>query len=393
MQAPIDLVARMHKSMHTMLGHSSPSIPVITDAKHSTAQVAGVRSRAVSRPLSNAMAPTRDRRARSRQLSKPVGVAVPSSAATGHASVNCKHARREGTHSGALARATTVSRARDFFTIGELVSGTYKICRLLGRGGMGEVYEAHDHVLNRIVALKVGKPNSELGSLLPEARAMALLCGHGVPNVYSMGRHHEYEYCVMERVYGTTLSRQVRRRLPNAFSIAEVISVLEGAADALSRVHLAGMIHRDLKPSNIMLAPKKRVVLIDFGLFRTEGHPWDESEIWGSPRYIAPETITHTVRLGQEHLVDIYALGVIAFCMLVGCPPFNSKSVSRILAKQVEQRPPRLSYMRPDVPAELDRLVLDMLAKNPAERPLSAEDVVERLRTIEVPSPSAEGGS
>lgn len=289
----------------------------------------------------------------------------------------------DGTVSGALSRnRVTTKKPNQFFAVGEVLSGMYEIRRLIGRGGMGEVYEAYDLVLNRVVAIKVARPEYDQGGLLPEARAMAMLRGRGVPAVYSMGSFRGFEYCVMERVYGTTLARHIKRRLPETFAVSEVIHILTGAAEALARVHRAGMIHRDLKPSNIMLAPNQRVVLIDFGLFRTEGSLWDEPEIWGSPRYIAPETITHTVKLGQEHLIDIYALGVIAFCLLVGCPPFNSKSVSRILTKHVEQRPPRLSYIRPDVPEELDRLVLDMLSKNPLERPQTAIEMVSRLRGI-----------
>lgn len=288
-----------------------------------------------------------------------------------------------GTMSGALSRNhRPARRSNQFFTVGEVLNGMYEIRRIIGRGGMGEVYEAYDLILNRVVAIKVARPEYDQAGLLPEARAMALLRGRGVPAVYSMGDFRGFEYCVMERVYGTTLSRHIKRRLPDTFSVSEVTHILTGAAEALARVHRAGMIHRDLKPSNIMLAPNQRVVLIDFGLFRTEGSLWDEPEIWGSPRYIAPETITHTVRLGQEHLIDIYALGVIAFCLLVGCPPFNSKSVSRILTKHVEQRPPRISYIRSDVPEELDRLVLDMLSKNPLERPQTAVEMVSRLRSI-----------
>ena len=287
----------------------------------------------------------------------------------------------DSTMSGAFSR-NAICMPKQFFLPGQVLDGMYEIRRLIGRGGMGEVYEARDRVLSRVVAIKVAKRDCEMGSLIREARAMAKLRGQGVPNVFAMGTFRGHEYCVMERVYGTTLSRQIRGRLPETFSVTEVMHILEGAAEALSSVHRAGMIHRDLKPSNIMLAPKQRVVLIDFGLFRSEGSLWAESEIWGSPRYIAPETITHQIKLGQEHLIDIYALGVIGFCMLVGCPPFNSKSVSRILSKHVEQRPPRISYIRPDVPEALDRLVLSMLSKDPSDRPRTAEEIVAHLRAM-----------
>jgi serine/threonine protein kinase len=286
------------------------------------------------------------------------------------------------TVSGAIARRERRGKPQ-LFGVGEILNGVYEIRRLIGRGGMGQVFEAHDHVLDRVVAIKVANPGGRSGRLLREARALAALRGQGVPSVFAMGNWQDLEYCVMERVFGTTLSRHIMQRIPQRlFSVSEVVEILEGVAQALVRVHRAGMIHRDLKPENIMLVPQSRVVLIDFGLFRTEGHPWDESGIWGSPRYIAPETITHNVCLGEEHLVDIYSLGIIAFFLLIGCPPFNSKSVSSILTKHMEQIAPRISSMRADVPEELDQLVQDMLAKEPTDRPSSAKEVVVRLRSL-----------
>ena len=297
-----------------------------------------------------------------------------------HSSVSLQ--QLELTVSGAFARSERHARSQ-FFGVGEILNGVYEIRRLIGRGGMGQVFEALDYVLDRVVAIKVANPGDRPGRLLREARALATLRGQGVPSVFSMGNWRGLEYCVMERVFGTTLARHITHRLPRRlFSVSEVVEILGGMAQALVRVHRAGMIHRDLKPENIMLVPQNRVVLIDFGLFRTEGHPWDEAGIWGSPRYIAPETITHKVRLGEEHLVDIYSLGVIAFFLLIGCPPFNSKSVSSILTKHVEQIAPRVSSMRADVPQELDLLVRDMLAKEPTDRPSSAEEVVVRLRSV-----------
>ena len=278
----------------------------------------------------------------------------------------------------------------DLFELGHRLNGIYELQSVLGKGGMGQVYEAYDHVLERTIAVKASWPHIEPGSLLQEARALAALAGHGVPAVFSMGKHDEIEYCVMERLYGRTLgSHMINRFQESVFEIDEAIDLLIGVADALSEVHDVGLVHRDLKPGNIMLCPGNRTVLFDFGLFLTRGATGNEGSLAGSPRYLAPETITSQVQSGQAHLVDIYSLGIIGFLLFTGRHPFSDRNAEVILRKQVSELPPPLSSLRPEVPWRLERLIGEMLAKEPLERPFSADAVAAELGTIraELPPP------
>ena len=266
---------------------------------------------------------------------------------------------------------------------GSVLNETYEIRRVLGRGGMGQVLEARDRLLNRTVAIKVSWAHIGFDPLVQEAQALAALRGRGVPSVYAIGKHDELGYYVMERLYGRTLAAHMLQRFSDGrFTVEEALDILIGISSALIPVHGAGLIHRDLKPSNIMLAPKNRTVLLDFGLFLTEGSVTNDSGICGSPRYIAPEVITANLQRGQAHLIDIYAMGIIAYMLLSGTAPFDDPSVTQLLSKHVQQDAAPLRVIRPDVPARLSRMVDQMLAKQPEERTFSAEAVVAGLRAI-----------
>lgn len=266
---------------------------------------------------------------------------------------------------------------------GTVLNDTYEIRRVLGRGGMGQVFEARDRLLNRTVAIKVSWAHIGFEPLMQEAQALAALRGRGVPGVYAIGKHDDLGYYVMERLYGRTLgAHMVQRFTDGHFTIEEALDLLIGIADSLTMVHSAGLIHRDLKPSNIMLAPKNRTVLLDFGLFLTEQRARYDAAICGSPRYIAPEVITESMQTGQAHLIDVYALGIISFMLVGGYAPFDDPSVSGLLAKHVHKDPPPLRVIRADVPRSLCRMVQQMLAKIPEERTFSAEAVAAGFRGI-----------
>lgn len=305
-------------------------------------------------------------------------------------------AEKDETHDDIIALQPDQSRTHDdvgplrpdeaaaLFAVGEEVAGIYEIRGILGEGGMGRVYEAYDRILNRPVAIKVPRPGHGHDLLHREAQAMAALRGRGLPSVHFMGSYRGIPYCVMERLYGVTLAEYLDQRgRDRRFEVDEALGILLGITDALVGVHRAGLIHRDLKPSNIMLSPGNRVLILDFGVFRTEGQDSDESIIYGSPDYVAPEEISGMTRAGQAHFTDIYALGVIAFEVLAGRRPFLGKSVQEVLFQHVSERPPRLSELRDDLPDDLDDLIDQLLAKEPEQRPLSVEAVGARLLAIQ----------
>jgi serine/threonine-protein kinase len=271
----------------------------------------------------------------------------------------------------------------DIFQIGELLAETYEIRTVLGAGGMGQVFEAHDVVLNRRVALKVAWPDLQ-ESVRKEAQALAAIRHPAMVQVYCVGRHGGHEFVVMERLYGVSLDAHLHRRrvAGEQLSTREVIDLLVPVCDGLMAVHRAGIAHRDIKPANIMLAPGNRVVLMDFGLFLPEFEVTNQSTVAGSPQYMAPEAIANEVEAGAGHLVDLYALGVMAYEMIAGDAPFGGEEITDVWDKHLNAPVPDLLRQRPDASPRLVQLVNDLLAKDPQNRPQSVESVLWQLVAI-----------
>ncbi len=283
---------------------------------------------------------------------------------------------------------------------GEVLGGCYRICGLLGTGGMGEVYAAHDQWLGREVAIKVSLPSIEPTSLLREARILANFRHPGLPLVHAMGKHRERHYVVMEQLSGPSLADRLLARWaerhamklagvpcddPSFLPVEDARDVLAGIARSVAIIHRADLVHRDLKPANIILAKPDRIVLVDFGIAaaaeQLRGDVGDD--IVGSSHYMAPEVVTGAIRAEQAHLVDIYALGVIGFQLLTGRTPFTGKSATEVISKQVFEAVPALDEIRPRVPRSLTRLVMDMLQKHPDDRPPSIDIVRDRLSCVD----------
>jgi eukaryotic-like serine/threonine-protein kinase len=186
----------------------------------------------------------------------------------------------------------------------------------------------------------------------------------------------------MELVRGTTLYDTMRKQDQSGrpFRVAEAVDILIGIAEGLAAIHASGISHRDVKPANIMLAPGNRTVLMDFGLFKPEFESLDA--VAGSPEYMAPEVCTGRVNPGAGHLVDLYALGVISFVLATGAPPFDHASPVELMLQHLHEPTPRLSARRPDVPAALDDLVAQLLAKDAGDRPADLDVARGELRRI-----------
>ena len=245
---------------------------------------------------------------------------------------------------------------------------------------MGQVYEAHDLLLNRRVAIKVARRHIAI-SIRNEARAMAALRHPALVDVHGVWKHEGMEYAVMERIYGVTLDRHVQTRAAtsNPLQLDEILEILRGVADGLGVVHRAGMAHRDVKPANIMLAPNNRIVLMDFGIFRPEIERRPHEPLSGSPWYMAPEAIANKIEPGRAFLVDMYALGILAFELLTGAVPFTG-DMMKVLADQLNTAVPNLAERRPDLPPRLCALVHELLAKEPQDRPQDMQSVEWRFR-------------
>ena len=265
-----------------------------------------------------------------------------------------------------------------------VADGAFEVMSCLGRGGMGEVYEARDLALSRVVAIKVLRDGIAPGVLQFEARALAACRHPGVATVHSLGRDGDLEFLVMERIYGVTLSGLIAQRQQSGspLTVDEALDILVGISEALAAIHETGVAHRDLKPDNVLLAPRGRVVIVDFGIVAPECHRDRDAPLAGTPYYMAPETIAADVSTGEGHLVDLYALGVVAYQLLTGEVPFVGESPMEVLSQHLVNTAPDVLDARADVPVELALLLADLLQKNPDERPHSIEAVLWRLRAL-----------
>lgn len=270
------------------------------------------------------------------------------------------------------------------FSPGELVAGTYEVRCMLGEGGMAQVWEARDLVLDRRVALKAAQPDPRFPSLRNEARALAAFRHPSLVTVHGLGEHRGIEFIVMERIYGVSLADHIqqRRRAGVRFEVAEVLEPLTEIAEGLAVVHRAGIAHRDVKPDNVMLTPDHRVVLMDFGLVLPEFDVASQDLVAGSPPYMPPEALSNSTVRGSGQLVDIYALGVIAFEMLAGRLPICAADLRELWQLHASGHVPDVSEERSDLPSELVELITEMLAKDPSARPQSAEGVAWAFKRI-----------
>jgi serine/threonine protein kinase len=266
------------------------------------------------------------------------------------------------------------------FTIGSLVSDAYEIRAVLGHGGMGQVFDAHDLGLVRRVAIKANFP--EIGtefSIRNEGRALAAIRHPGVVSVYALGSHDGIDYMVMEHVSGVTLAHHLHRLGQNT-PLQERLDVLVAIADGLAAVHRAGISHGDVKPENILLAASGRVVLMDLGLVRAAYEP-DRGIVAGTPDYMAPEIFSGRQLGTERHLADIYAFGVLTYRVVADTLPYHGTDAVGVLLAHADAPVPKLSEVML-VPKRLCELVTSLMAKDPNDRPISMDAVVWQLRTI-----------
>ncbi|OYT73203.1 MAG: hypothetical protein CFK52_02765 [Chloracidobacterium sp. CP2_5A] len=276
--------------------------------------------------------------------------------------------------------------------VARVVDGKYQIVRMVGRGGMGAVYEAIHSTMQRRVALKI--LNADLVSnpaALERFRREALLSGRlKHPNaitIYDYGMSAIGEaYIVMEFLEGHSLGQELQQA--KTLSPLRVVSVLAPVCDAVHAAHAEGIIHRDLKPANIMLEKLRTgetVKVLDFGIAKLAmNNPslmnLTGTGIIGTPQYMSPEQC-------QAHRIDgrsdVYSIGVIAYEMLTGKLPFDEPTPLATVIAQVKQKAKPLRELRPDIPPALEAVVMRALEKSPANRHQTAEELGEALRAVQ----------
>lgn len=262
---------------------------------------------------------------------------------------------------------------------GEIVDGIFEIIRQLGSGAMGDVYEAYDQRLGRRIALKISRDGAG-EFLIDEARTLAALRHPAIIHVFHRGTHRAREYFSMELIEGRSLADHLMH--PDPLPIETCLDLLDAITDAVDYLHLNQLVHRDLKPANVMIGPEDRVILLDFGIAMQERAAGATDEIVGSMHYLAPEALRGEMEVGDAHLVDLYALGVLAYEILTRQVPFDDSTPEALALQHLERVAPRPSSLRDDIPPRLDHLIAALLSKQAADRPASMSVVRGQLRAI-----------
>jgi serine/threonine-protein kinase len=279
--------------------------------------------------------------------------------------------------------------------IGELI-GHYLIERLIGVGGMGEVYLARDVQLGRKAALKLlpehlTADEAQLSRFKTEARSASALNHPNILTVYEIGTDGKRQFIAMEFIEGVTLRALLADRRMN---LRTAVEIAVQVASALTAAHEAGVVHRDIKPENIMLRPDGYVKVLDFGIAKlTEKEPTSEDHelattaalqtrlglVLGTARSMSPEQAR-----GQkvDARSDIWSLGVVLYEMVVGIPPFVGETPSDCIASILTKEPPPLSGVLPDVPPKLEAILQSALRKDRDERYQTTREMLADLRSL-----------
>ncbi len=257
-------------------------------------------------------------------------------------------------------------------------NGRYELSRQIARGGMAEVYLAHDQLLDRPVALKVLFPElsvdrSFVERFRREAQAAANLSHPNIVSVYDWGQAEGTYFIVMEHVDGRPLSALIRDEAPILPDKAAAIGA--DVASALGFAHSHGVVHRDVKPGNVLLTNEGQVKVTDFGIARAANATENLTQtgaVMGTATYFSPEQAQGLPVDGRS---DVYSLGVVLYEMVTGRPPFSGDNPVSVAYKHVRETPPPPRQLNPTVPAAFEAIILQAIAKSADQRYASASDL------------------
>ncbi|WP_436778208.1 serine/threonine-protein kinase [Yinghuangia sp. YIM S09857] len=280
--------------------------------------------------------------------------------------------------------------------IGHVIADRYRISEIIGRGGMGRVWLARDLHLNRSVAVKTmdvdasdpEQAERDAKRFAREATTVAGLDHSGLATVYDLGVEDGLHYLVMQHVHGTDLGDYIAETAP--LDIVEVAAIGVQICSVLGAAHAKGIVHRDLKPGNVRIRTDGVVKVLDFGvaalLDPKADHLTRTGERPGTLRCMSPEQVEGDVA-AVDHRADLYALGCLLYEMLTGRPVFSDEYPLLMPSLHVHETPVPPGQIRDDIPQDIEALVLELLAKAPADRPAHAGAVYPRLARF-LPGPA-----
>ena len=272
--------------------------------------------------------------------------------------------------------------------------GRHHIVKELGKGAMGVVYQAHDPQIDRLVALKVLRPDrvtteAFLQRFMKEAKAIGRLSHPNMVVVYDVGEDHGTVYIAMEFLEGKPLNEIIQI---DSFQPEEIVELGVQVAEALDYAHRKGIIHRDIKPSNIIVQPDGHIKITDFGIAHIEDpeatQQTQAGEILGTPAYMSPEQVLSQPVDGRS---DLFSLGVILYELATGKRPFQGENLAAMFRMITGEEPPEPIKLNPALPKELSRDIMRCLAKSPEQRFATGKDLAEALRrSVRVATPAPE---
>jgi len=263
-------------------------------------------------------------------------------------------------------------------TAGDMLANRYRVQRLLGKGGMGAVYLAHDEVLGEVVALKVissawaADEAAMVERFKREAAAARKVSSPNVIRIHDLGEARPgMLYLSMEYMQGRTLTDVITAR--GLVPVADCVDILGQICTGLEAAHQAGVIHRDLKPGNVLVGERNAVKIIDFGLAKATAADGMTATgmLMGTPYYMSPEQVRGR---RVDAASDIYSLGALAYHLVTGRPPFGGENAIAVGFAHLSETPAPPRQLRLELSAELDRTIMRSLAKEPGDRPRSAAE-------------------
>jgi len=262
--------------------------------------------------------------------------------------------------------------------------GGYRIIRRLGRGGMGAVYEALQESLGRHVALKVlpaalAQDRDFVARFQREAMAAAALKHPGIVQIYDVGEDQGFHFYSMELVEGLSMARYMKER--GRVDIPKSAAMIAQVASALEHARKAGIVHRDVKPSNILIERTGRARIVDLGLAKAKlgsSITTRTGIVLGTPHYMAPEQFESPAEVDTR--ADIYALGITWYHALAGKPPFEGDTPMQICLQHCGTPLPPLTEVRPDVPEQVEKIIVKMTEKRPEDRYQTPAQVVAAIK-------------